>query len=517
MIAKRTFEDLTAIRQLSQPLTGAIAPTTSSDFFKSEESARRARSKDFNYRLSLESTLREPATLKAAGADLTTGVVSLATGRPSPEYYPLVNISFSFVRSRKHGSERDAATIPSTKNKQHLQDHVSSNELPVALSYGYSQGSEANIRFLTEHTELVHDPPYANWEVCMTVGSTSAIEHALRMFCARGDYVLMEEYTYSGALEAMKPLGLRSKSIMMDEQGMLANHLEAVLTNWDIRECGAPKPFLLYTIPTGQNPTGVTQSIQRRKDIYAVAEKHDLFIIEDDPYYYLHYAPQTSEPDACIELSSEIQYLHSLPVSYLSMDVSGRVLRLDSTSKILAPGLRCGWMTANSDIIAKILSHHDVGIVSPSGLTQLMMGNLLEDTWGHEGFMRWLIDLRNQYSRRCEILVTACEDHLPKDTCSWRCPEAGMFLWVKLEWRQHILARSCGDKPTFQAFNAVENSVFSRALSKGSLVCKGSAFHSSSGPPEDMFIRLTFATASFDELVIAIKRLGDAVREEFWS
>lgn len=511
-----TFEDVVAMRQRSRPLTGGIAPTTCSGFFKREENATRAKSKNFDYRLSLESHLREPATLKAAGADLTSGVVSLATGRPSPEYYPLVDISFGFSKSQRCQSKKVAATQRPSQVGQHFPNCVSPDSLPVALSYGYSQGSEVNIRFLTEHMELVHDPPYANWEVCMTAGNTSAIEHALRMFCSQGNYVLTEEYTYSGFLEAMKPLGVRCASIEMDSKGMSADHLEAVLSTWDSRKEGAPKPFLLYTIPTGQNPTGVTQTMQRRRDIYAVAERHDLVIIEDDPYYYLHHPPQTKVANTCTHLSSEEQYLHNLPASYLSMDISGRVLRLDSASKILAPGLRCGWMTANSDIIKKILSHHDVGIVSPSGLTQLMMGSLLEDTWGHEGFARWLLNLRNQYSQRCQVLVTACEAHLPKGICSWQSPEAGMFLWIKVDWRNHPFAYSCGGTQDLEeTFNAIEHSIFSKALSKGSLICKGSAFHGSTAAPVDMFIRLTFATASPKELVIAIERLGEAVREEF--
>lgn len=349
----------------------------------------------------------------------------------------------------------------------------------------------------------------------MNAGSTSAIEHALRMFCTRGDYILTEEYTYSGALEAMKPLGLRPASITMDDQGLSADHLEAVLTHWDSKERGAPKPFLLYTIPTGQNPTGVTQTLQRREDLYAVAEKHDLFVIEDDPYYYLHYPPKTDKPDPETDTSPENQCLRSLPTSYLSLDVSGRVLRLDSTSKILAPGLRCGWMTANSDIIAKILSHHDVGIVSPSGLAQLMVRNLLEDTWGHDGLARWLTYLRDQYSRRCRTLVEACENHLPREICSWRTPQAGMFLWVEVAWRKHRLARLCENELAVTNFDAIEDLVFSKALRKGSLVCKGSAFRDPLATPVYMFLRLAFATASLEGLVVAIERLGAAIREEF--
>lgn len=514
MTSRLTLEDLVAIRHQSQPLTGTIAPTTCSEMFKSKGNAKKAKAKDFSHRLTLESRLREPATLKAARAELTAGVMSLATGRPSPEYYPVTNVSFGFAQT-KICSGLTPGVMTATRAAEGIQGPDASAELPVAMSYGYSQGSEINVRFLTEHVELVHSPPYSNWEVCLNTGSTSAIEHVLRMFCSRGDYILTEEYTYSGALEAMKPLGLHASTIKMDNEGMSADELEMTLASWDSNERGAPKPFVLYTIPTGQNPTGVTQTSQRRKEIYAVAERHDLLIIEDDPYYYLHYPSNTQKHQVSGEDSAHNMYLHSLLPSYLSMDVSGRVMRLDSTSKIIAPGLRCSWMTANSDIIAKILSHHDVGVVCPSGPSQLMMGTLLEHTWGHKGFTGWLMYLRDEYAHRCQTLVQACEKHLPGDICSWQSPEAGMFLWIKIDWRKHALGLVGDGEPSAQDFHAIEDSIYKTALRKGTLVCKGSAFHGSNAPSREMFLRVTFATASLEDLGMAINRLDEAIRQEF--
>jgi aromatic amino acid aminotransferase I len=305
----------------------------------------------------------------------------------------------------------------------------------------------------------------------------------------------------------------------MDGEGISATSLEKLLSNWHEEDRGGPKPFLLYTIPTGHNPTGVTQTRQRREEIYAVAQRHDLLIIEDDPYYYMHY-PQKPEVKGSTKqyesaASPMDKYFDSLPRSYLSMDISGRVVRLDSTSKILAPGLRCSWMTANSGIIAKFLCHHDVGIVCPSGLSQLILANLLEHTWGHNGFADWLMYLCDVYARRCETLVRACKKYLPQTLCTWHRPEAGMFLWIKINWRKHPTAGSYEDRFCAQSYSSIEQRIFDRALTKGALVCKGSAFRASSSGPSSMFLRLTFATASSEGMEEAVKRLGEAIDEEF--
>ena len=154
--------------------------------------------------------------------------------------------------------------------------------------------------------------------------------------------------------------------IEMDGQGLLPEDLDLKLSNWDATK--GKKPTLLYTISTGQNPTGLTQSMKRGKAIYEVAKIHDLAIIEDDPYYFLQLEnkPVEFKPQATAQPPID-EYLEQFPIPYLSPDVSGCVIRLDSTSKVLAPGLRCGWMTACPQITAKFLARTELSAVSPSG------------------------------------------------------------------------------------------------------------------------------------------------------
>lgn len=116
--------------------------------------------------------------------------------------------------------------------------------------------------------------------------------------------------------------------VELDSHGVVPARLREQLDNWPSDK---RKPKMLYTVPVGGNPTGVSQTLERKKEIYQIAQEHNLLILEDDPYYYL-------------------QYGDKIP-SYLSMDVDGRVLRFDSMSKILSSGLRVGWATGPAELV----------------------------------------------------------------------------------------------------------------------------------------------------------------------
>ncbi|KAH6658565.1 putative aromatic aminotransferase Aro8 [Truncatella angustata] len=521
MLPPFSFSDVPALRNNTRPLIGTVAPAVTSENFKSPRCLQKPAAKSFTHRLNIESRARCAATLKDGAADLEKGVISLSTGRPAAEYFPFLRLAMQLPKGPPFGTASCLSTSK-TIGKYDLRDGSASFDLATCLNYGYSAGSEQLLRFVTEHVEVVHDPPYSDWQCSLTIGSTSALDAAYRMFCSRGDYILTEEFTYSGAIEAARPLGLRLAPVKMDEQGLSASDLDVVLSDWDPVERGAEKPFLLYVIPTGQNPTGATQSAQRRKEIYAVAERHDLYIIEDDPYYYIHFNGEQS-PIVRPEQRSDglpnervAEFLSRLAPSYLSLDVSGRVLRLDSTSKMLAPGLRCSWMTGASDIISRFLYHHDLSIVSPSGLSQLAIHTLLDEVWGHEGFISWLDYLRTEYLQRRDVVQGACQDLLPKEICSWQVPDAGMFYWIRIDWRAHPAAKGTNESE-LEVFMAVEDCIYRTALKHGVMFCKGSAFRADNEQCRELFFRATFATATLQQLVEAIRRFRKALLEEFYN
>ncbi|KAJ6073404.1 aromatic aminotransferase Aro8 [Penicillium canescens] len=486
-----SFKDIEELRRRSQPLSGAIAPAVSSDCFKSSRCFQKPKSKLLDHLLSTESKSRGAATLKAGGKELMKDIISLSTGRPSPELFPFFGLDLRFCEVPDLIPACPAETVTWSVGKYDSQDDTSRLDLSLALNYGHGAGSEHLMRFITEHVDVVHDPPYSDWEVSLTVGSTSALDMALRMFCTRGDYVLMEEYSYSGAIEAASPLGLR------------------IASKWTSKVCR------LNIWIKWHNPTGTTQTLQRRKEIYAVAEKHDLYIIEDDPYYFFqfetlrHTSPSPSSTDMDAFLG------HLIP-SYLSLDVTGRVLRLDSTSKVLGPGLRCSWMTGSASIISRVLYHNDVSTVSPSGLSQVAMYALLEETWGHTGFVKWLMCLCREFLHRRDVFIQACEKYLPADLCTWQVPASGMFHWIQVNWKAHPLVKFLGGEEYCPSIMLrIEERAFRAALEAGVMCCKGSAFRGAEGLGENMFLRATFATAPLPQLIDGVRRLRRALGDEF--
>lgn len=345
----------------------------------------------------------------------------------------------------------------------------------------------------------------------MTVGSTSALDMAYRMFITRGDYVLTEEYTFSSAAETARPLGANWIGVGMDKEGLLPSSLDSILTNWDpSAHNGAARPWLLYTVPSGQNPTGATQSLQRRREIYRMAQKHDLYILEDEPYFFLQMQPYTG-PDApdVPPPTSHDAFINALVPSLLSMDIDGRVMRLDSFSKVVAPGMRLGWITASEQVVERFVRHSEVSVQNPSGPSQIILFKLLEEAWGHTGYLDWLINLRLEYTRRRDNMCYACENHLPREVASWNAPMAGMFHWIKIDWAKHPAK---GEKSMIE----IEEEIFHAAIAKGALTSRGSWFRAETDNlGADMFFRTTFAAADEKEVQEAIKRFGDALRAVF--
>ena len=246
---------------------------------------------------------------------------------------------------------------------------------------------------------------------------------------------MMEEYTFSSAKETALPLGLKVVGIKMDEQGLLPEALDETLSNWDEATRGGRKPRVLYTIPTGQNPTGATQWTERRKAVYEVAQKHDIFIVEDEPYYFLQMQPYTgADGTPAPPPANHAEFIKSLVPSYLSLDTDGRVCRIESFSKVLTPGSRAGWLVAPEQFIERYIRHSETTAQNPSGISQILLFKLLDEHWGHAGYLDWLINLRMQYTGRRDTLVVACEKHRPQEIASWVAPAAGMFVSAQIPY-----------------------------------------------------------------------------------
>lgn len=462
--------------------------------------------KRWDHRLSDESLTQGVSPLKESAKTVNpSATIPLGTGRSNPVYYPWQSMTMTGAKESRHTRALNP-TNPMTCTKGET-----AFDLSAALNYAEPSGWSQLVASFRENTRLIHNPPYRDWDTTLTCGSTSAIDIALRMFCNRGDWILTESLTYPGTLMASRAQGLRTQGIEMDEDGLVPEDLDAKLRCWDTLR--GRKPFVLYTIPSGHNPTGITQSTTRKDAIYEIAERHDLLILEDDPYFFLR-LDESSEPlDTFPSFSRFGQFRKSLPTSYLSLDRSGRVIRVESTSKILAPGLRCGWLTASRQIVDMFMNFAEVGPSSPSGPSQVMLYKLLVEKWGQEGFADWLIHLSQEYRSRRDAMIAAFEKHLPKEICTWTTPAHGIFLWITVDLERHS---DCAEKRTEQC-HAVEDRIYEGAESNGVLVARGSWFNAESCM-DNVSFRMTFvATASQDDLKRGVEQFGKAVRDEFRS
>ncbi|KAK5172127.1 Aromatic/aminoadipate aminotransferase 1 [Saxophila tyrrhenica] len=508
-----TIQHVAKRRAASGKLVAGVAAVADIDAFKGRtQHLHKGKAKRWDHRLSTEARTRKGNSLKNAAAYLKTpGLISLGGGLPSAEYFPFEELSIKVPDNGRYSEEdvRKRGKVL-TAGKHDQADGKSHFDIATSFQYGQGHGAAQFLRWLIEHTEIVHDPPYQDWSCTMSIGSTSATDMAFRMFCKPGDWVLTEQFTFPTMIETVRPMGVRVAGVPMDEYGLCPRQLDDLLSNWDEKERAGPKPFLMYIVPTGQNPTGATQSAQRRREVYAVAQKHDLYILEDEPYYFLQMQPYTgpNAPDVPPPASHE-EFIKSLVPSFLSMDVDGRVMRFDSFSKVIAPGSRVGWITASEQICERYRNHSDTSTQGPSGISQLVLFKLLEEHWGHAGYLDWLIHMRMEYTARRNTILDACERYLPKDIVSWVPPMAGMFHWLEIDYTKH---------PRYpdMSMDDIEDELFLKNVDHGTLLMKGSWFCAEADTEKSkMFFRATYAAARFDQIEEAIRRFGAAVRESF--
>ncbi|KAK9239932.1 pyridoxal phosphate-dependent transferase [Lipomyces kononenkoae] len=472
---------------------------------------------DLSHHLSIESRIRQKSLLKVASSYLVRDaeLLSLAAGLPSPSLFPIEKISAT-VQVAKHESVRNGlwkcdGLLSDThlhKEKDSSLKGQSDYDLSGALQYEQGTGAKQLLTFLKKHTEIVHRPQYRDWDCIMSGGNTHAMETVFRMLINPGDYVIVEEFVFPETAEGLRPLQAKMIGIEMDDEGMRSDSLRQLLEEWDETMRGGKRPGVLYVVPTGQNPTGATMSVQRRKDIYNICVTYDLIIIEDDPYYFLQmsdYVPG-ADPSVVKVPKSNDEFLSSLIPSILSLDTQGRVLRLDSFSKVAAPGLRCGWITGSDRFVERVLRHNEVGLQFPSGVSMAVLHSMLVEGWGQDGYIDWLVNLRAEYTNRRNALLRAMDKYLPREVCNWVVPSAGMFVWINVDYTKHP-RRDNG-------IEAVETELFEAGIDKKVLILPGTWFKVNS-VARNVFFRATFASVSAQDMTLATERFGEVLRESF--
>ena len=300
--------------------------------------------------------------------------------------------------------------------------------LQAGMQYTAGAGLPDAQRVVTELTQFYHAP--ADHLCTLTLGNSDGITKCFRLLGEPGDTFLADEFTFSSVTNVPLAQGIKWVGVKMDAGGMLPADLERVLATWD--PARGRRPHVIYLVPCGQNPTGSTLSLARRQAIYALAQRFDLIIIEDDLYYFLQYAAPSHATTP-----AETPFARS----FLSLDTDGHVVRVDSFSKIMAPGMRLGWITSSAAFHAALVAYTDSSTMHPHGFGQMLIAEMLAPGgggWELAGFDRWVRSLRAEYHRRRAHFLALFEKEVaPTGLASADCPEAGMFVWIRVRLEKH--------------------------------------------------------------------------------
>eukprot|EP00002_Diphylleia_rotans_P006209 TRINITY_DN1555_c0_g1_i1.p1 TRINITY_DN1555_c0_g1~~TRINITY_DN1555_c0_g1_i1.p1 ORF type:complete len:349 (-),score=71.69 TRINITY_DN1555_c0_g1_i1:137-1183(-) len=298
--------------------------------------------------LSRNSRARKPSAIRALLPLMSQpGMISLGGGLPNPEAFPFSG----FTATLKSGEKIE----------------LTPEQVNASLQYSATQGIPDLVQKIKDLQRRYHEPKFStqDWDIHITNGSQDALTKAFEMLLNPGDSLLVEDPTYSGALAFLGPLGVKLSALRTDGNGLIPESLEETLSNWNETAQG-PRPKVLYLIPVGQNPSGASLTEERKDRILEIASKNDMIILEDDPYYFLHFGQENSR-------------------SIFSRDTEGRVLRFDSFSKILSSGIRLGFVTGPKPLVDRIQLHTQATTLHANGLSQVITSRLMEK-WGPSGF-----------------------------------------------------------------------------------------------------------------------------------
>jgi DNA-binding transcriptional MocR family regulator len=288
-----------------------------------------------------------------------------------------------------------------------------------------------------------------------------------------GDPVVISEPAYPGALAAFRAFTTNLVSVPVDGDGTVTSELERRLV---LREReGLARPKLVYEVPNGHNPAGVSLSLDRRRHLLDIAKRFDLLVLEDDPYELLQLEPRAALP------------------TLQSLDTDGRVLRLDSFSKIFAPGLRIGYATGPAALIHAMQLYKQGTNLHTSSMSQAMLAGFLA-AQGPEAFRAAIARNCEHYRTNRDLLCGAVRTAVGS-RARFNVPKEGMFLWIEL--------------PTeLDATRMVETD----GLELGLLLVPGSAFSTTGGLRHCM--RASFSMLGRDTVDEAARRLAEMVRRE---
>lgn len=302
-------------------------------------------------------------------------IISFAGGAPAPELYPKDELA-------------------------EIARDVLKEQGRIALAYGVTQGYKPLLDFVRERERAagnLHDGE----DVMITAGGNQAIDQVAKIMINEGDTVICENPSFIGVLNSFRSYGAKLKGIPCEADGMDMNALEEALkTEKNVK--------IIYTIPTFQNPSGITMSLEKRKRLLELAKQYQVMIIEDNPYGNLRFEGE------------------AVP-TVKSLDDGNTVVYAGSFSKTLSPGLRVGYCIGSEDLMERLDVCKQVNDVHTGVLNQMLVAEFFK----RNDFDAHVKKMAELYRHRCHKMLDALEKEMP-DYVTWTKPQGGLFIWCTI-------------------------------------------------------------------------------------
>ncbi len=368
-------------------------------------------------------------------------MISFAGGLPGPEAFPVTELQEIINTAiAKYGSS--VFQYGTTDGHLPLRESICSL---MKIAYGITPSSD---------------------NILVTSGSQQALYLLCKIMINPGDTVITETPTYVGAISTLRSFMADVHTVGMDRYGMIPDELEEKVS--DLISTGN-KPEFIYTIPSIHNPTGITMSSSRRRDIYEIASKYNIMIVEDDPYGMIRY-----------------DSLRIKPLKHIDSDE--RVVYLGSFSKTVSPGLRTGWMAAQKETIRRCTIAKQGEDTCSNTLSQFIINDFIESG----SIYRQIDKVRDIYRMKRDIMAVEVDMMIP--SASFVPPDGGLFLW--LQFPEHVDT----------------GKIHKKSLERNIAYVPGNAFYPSGGGASEM--RLNFSFPSIPDIREGVKRLGVIIDEE---
>src|SRR3954453_11968101 len=372
------------------------------------------------------------------------------------------------------GGLPDTTTFPA-EDFAALMSRVAVDSSAAALQYGPTEGMDDVRRAIvtvmaSEGMQVEED------DLLVTTGGQQVIDLMCRTFLDPGDVVIAEGPTYPGAVPCFTAFQADVVQIEMDADGMRIDVLEDTLER--LRVDGR-RPKFIYTVPSFQNPAGVTMSLERRRELVRIAHEQELVVLEDNPYGLLRYEGDPLPTLLSLDGGRYVVYLGTF----------SKILSPGPFSKILSAGLRLGWAAAPRPILEKLnLGKQGADLCSSSLAQHFVAAYFAQRDW-----RAYLDKLRLLYRRRRDVMLDALDEHLPAEA-SWTRPQGGLFIWAALPDYidpTDLLARSLREHVAFVPGRA--------------------AYLDGRGGSE---MRLNFSGVNDDQIREGVRRIGKVVSEQ---